>query len=62
MYFIALTHFFQSDRESLLVTQNYELLKKSGSEQEDPRKSGFDPFDPISVKLLTLGESPGSVS
>lgn len=45
----------QSDRESLLITQNYLLLKNQEA-QLGSVSAGFDPFDPISVKLLTLGE------
>ena len=54
----------QSDKHSLLVTQNYEALVAGIEESALPanpiierKKSGFDPFDPISVKLMTLGET-----
>ncbi len=57
---------FQSDRNSLLVTQNYNILEsaKNRNENDDSspvhplperKKTGFDPFDPISVKLMTIG-------
>ena len=54
----------QSDKHSLLVTQNYEALVAGIEESALPanpssgrKKSGFDPFDPISVKLMTLGKT-----
>ena len=52
------------------MTQNYESLVTSNEESPvksadpinlvnpiiDKKKTGFDPFDPISVKLMTLGK------
>ncbi len=58
---------FQSDRNSLLVTQNYNILESAKNRNEnnddsspvhpvpERKKTGFDPFDPISVKLMTIG-------
>ena len=47
------------------MTQNYDLLESANNNRNDDedstpvrperKKTGFDPFDPISVKLMTIG-------
>lgn len=52
---VGLYYNLNSARENLLVTQNYQKLNKSTTQKPFlPKETFFDPYNPLSVKLLAM--------